>query len=136
MTFSRFFLLSALVIAAGCAEESRAPEATNTTAAEPAVSAQSQAESWREQRLVLGRETYAQACASCHEESGGDAPATGDREAWSGRSTLWSVVLQEHAAAGYLDMPARGGQENLTDEAVEAAVEYMMGITFPELPMD
>jgi len=92
--------------------------------------------SWRTRYLELGRETYEWACASCHDEGEDDAPIKGDRESWSDRSPLWSAVLLEHAKNGYLDMPTKGGEEHLSDRAVEAASEYMLYETFPELPRD
>jgi len=92
--------------------------------------------SWREDYLALGKETYERACASCHDSGEQGAPVTGKREQWEGRSDLWQAVLFEHAKSGYLDMPGRGGQPDLTDEAVEAAAEYMLGLTYPELPKD
>ena len=91
---------------------------------------------WRERYLALGRETYEQVCASCHDENEDGAPAKGDRESWSNRSPLWAAVLFEHAKNGYLDMPAKGGHPELTERAVEAAGEYMLSETFPELPRD
>ncbi len=94
------------------------------------------APSWREQRVELGMETYRIACASCHDTGEGGAPVTGKREDWSGRSDMWQAVLFEHARAGYFDMPGKGGRRDLSDEAVEAATEYMLEKTFPELPKD
>ena len=49
---------------------------------------------------------------------------------------MWQAVLFEHARAGYFDMPGKGGRRDLSDEAVEAATEYMLEKTFPELPKD
>jgi cytochrome c5 len=49
---------------------------------------------------------------------------------------MWQAVLFNHAKAGYLDMPEKGGAAELSDEAVEAAAEYMLSLTFPELPTD
>ncbi len=95
-----------------------------------------QAKDWRESHAVAGKETYETACASCHDRGEGDAPAIGDKSAWSDRSGLWVAVLSEHASAGYLDMPEKGGHGELTDESVAAAVEYMMMKTFPEKPVD
>lgn len=89
---------------------------------------------WRERYLELGRETYKFACASCHDKGKDAAPVIGDRESWSNRSPLWSAVLFEHAKNGYMDMPAGGGHPELTERAVEAAGEYMLSETFPELP--
>jgi cytochrome c5 len=91
---------------------------------------------WREDRLALGKATYASACASCHEAGEGGAPRPGRREDWSDRSDMWQAVLFNHAKSGYLQMPGKGGQPELSDAAVEAAAEYMLGLTFPEKPLD
>jgi len=91
---------------------------------------------WREDRMALGKDTYEFACASCHETGDRGAPKTGDRDQWEERSDMWQAVLFKHAKSGYLEMPGKGGREGLTDEAVEAATEYMMVRTFPELPRD
>jgi cytochrome c5 len=92
--------------------------------------------SWRARYLALGQETYVNACAFCHDEGKDGAPVKGDRETWSNRSPLWSAVLLEHAKGGYLQMPVKGGQIELSDRAIEAAGEYMLNETFPELPRD
>jgi len=92
--------------------------------------------SWMARYLALGQETYLAACASCHDEGKDGAPVKGDRETWSNRSPLWSAMLLEHAKDGYLQMPAKGGQNELSGRAVEAAGEYMLNETFPELPRD
>ena len=92
--------------------------------------------SWRSRYLELGRETYQVACASCHDEGNETAPALGDRDAWSTRSPLWAAILLEHAKSGYLNMPAKGGQPQSTERAVEAAGEFMLCETFPELLRD
>jgi cytochrome c5 len=104
------------------------------TVAEPA--AREVQPDWRTDRQALGESTYAAACASCHEAGEGNAPRTGVREDWAERSDLWQAVLFNHAKAGYLEMPGKGGQPELSDQAVEAAAEYMLGLTFPELPRD
>ena len=93
-------------------------------------------ENWRDRYLMLGKETYERACAACHDDGENGAPAIRIRADWSDRSPLWSAVLLEHAKSGYLEMPARGGHPDLTDLAVEAAGEYMLGETFPELLVD
>jgi cytochrome c oxidase cbb3-type subunit 3 len=94
------------------------------------------AESWRESRLLAGQEIYQDVCASCHARGEGDAPAVGDRDAWSGRSDLWTAVLAGHASSGYFDMPEKGGHGELTDDEVAAATEYILMKTFPEKPRD
>lgn len=114
-----------------CSGESEAPVATVETTEKTA-----RAESWREDQLLEGQETYEAACASCHDTGEGGAPVTGDAADWSKRSDLWVAVLSDHASKGYLDMPGKGGREDLSEESVDAAVEYMLQKTFPELPRD
>ena len=125
-----FFLILGLAFVVSCSPggEDSTPSAT---AAEGV-----HAESWRESRMLAGQEVYEDVCASCHAQGEGDAPATGDRDAWSGRSDLWTAILSEHAAAGYLDMPEKGGHGELSDDEVSAAVEYMLQKTYPERPRD
>lgn len=124
-------LLTGIVFLSACAVERESPPVQASPGKE-----QRSASSWPESNLLLGKETYERSCASCHGEGVDGAPAIGERDAWSDRSPLWSAVLLEHAKSGYLDMPARGGHPELTERAVEAAGEYMLGETFPELPVD
>lgn len=130
MSSERWLLLGAcLVCLVGCSPDSEEPK--------PIVETQSvQAESWREGQMLAGQATYEAACAVCHAQGLDNAPAVGDREAWSGRSDLWIAVLAEHANDGYLEMPEKGGHGELTEEAVNAASEYMLFKTFPERPRD
>lgn len=92
--------------------------------------------SWRARYLALGKDVFDWHCAHCHANPKEDAPQMGAKEDWSNRSPLWSAVLLEHADQGYMDMPAKGANPLLSDRAVEAAGEYMLGETFPELPAD
>jgi len=85
---------------------------------------------------LTGQAAYELACASCHEEGVDGAPQTGDPEAWAGRSMLWEAVLFKHANEGYLDMPAKGGDPTLDEATVERAAEYMLTLTFPDVPKD
>jgi len=124
-----FYLVGGLVFLVGCSQGSE-------ESIPAAVSDGVHAESWREGRMLAGKEAYESACAGCHDAGEGDAPALGDREAWSGRSDLWTAVLSGHATAGYLDMPEKGGHGELSDDDVSAAVEYMLQKTFPERPRD
>ena len=85
---------------------------------------------------LTGEQAYEQACARCHDEGTDGAPVTGDSDAWAGRSMLWEAVLFEHAKEGYLEMPAKGGDESLDDTTVERAAEYMLSVTFPAVLKD
>ena len=92
--------------------------------------------SWREEHLALGKKTYESVCASCHDSGEQGAPRIGVPEDWSERSDMWEAVLLPHARAGYLEMPGKGGHPELTDAEVDAAAEYMLGRTLPNLPRD
>ncbi|NNF52138.1 MAG: hypothetical protein HKN59_06840 [Gammaproteobacteria bacterium] len=85
---------------------------------------------------VAGKKAYDQACAACHESGLDGAPRTDHPEDWVGRSRLWQAVLYEHANKGYMDMPAKGGDDRLNDAVVAAAAEYMLERTHPDLPVD
>ncbi len=79
--------------------------------------------------LDMGQAIYQQACAVCHATGVAEAPIPGDATAWSerlnaGRSTLIASVLNGKGV-----MPAKGGQSQLSDEDVAAAVDYMISIS-------
>lgn len=85
---------------------------------------------------VSGLAAYEMACASCHESGADGAPLTGDAAAWAERSPMWQAVLANHASSGYMDMPAGGGTPELSDAVIARAVDYMLSVTYPELPPD
>ena len=131
-SMNNWVLMTAMVILMACSAGSD----ESTTSGELPVCKDYPEGSWRARYLELGRETYEKACASCHDEGQEGAPARGDRDSWANRSPLWAAVLLEHAKSGYLDMPSKGGQVELSDRAVEAAGEYLLSETFPEMPRD
>jgi cytochrome c5 len=88
------------------------------------------------ERLEEGRAAFDKHCKACHENTEAKAPTAGDADDWKNRSQLWQAVLFEHAEKGYLEMPPRGGAMDATDYEVEAAAEYMLTITHPDLPHD
>ena len=116
--------LALLVLIAGC----------SSTAPEPISMERMTADG--EEITSTGESAYLEYCAGCHETGMLGAPVVGEPDSWSGRSTLWQAVLMEHAKEGYYDMPARGSRPDLSDEAVNAAVEYMLSVTFPNRPPD
>jgi cytochrome c5 len=83
-----------------------------------------------------GEAAYRQNCARCHETGEQGAPRTGYPDDWEVRSSLWQAVLMEHAKKGFYDMPARGGNTDLPDDVVNAAAQYMLEQTFPNMPKD
>jgi len=87
-------------------------------------------------RMEDGRKAYDAGCAKCHKHGSLGAPVTSKPEDWADRSDLWEGVLFEHASKGYIDMPAKGGDQGVSDYDLEAAAEYMLTITYPEMPAD
>lgn len=81
--------------------------------------------------LSQGRELWLQNCESCHGYGIADAPVPMNPEEWKFRLSKGEQVLYENAINGYIGpdysmMPARGGNENLGDEEVRLAVDYMV----------
>ncbi|REC94937.1 c-type cytochrome [Kushneria indalinina] len=70
-----------------------------------------------------GRQIYDDNCASCHD--GGRGPQRG-AERWQSRLDEGSETLYTHAIEGFRGMPARGGNEDLSDEEVKAGVDYLV----------
>lgn len=75
-----------------------------------------------------GQATYQEACASCHESGLLGAPKPADRASWTKRLEQPTTTLEQHAIKGLNAMPAKGGRNDLSDEAVIAAVRYMLGV--------
>lgn len=75
-----------------------------------------------------GKGTYDSACASCHTSGVAGAPKLGDKAAWAkriaqGTSKLYEVALKGKPGTAML---AKGGQAGLKDDAVKAAVDFMV----------
>jgi cytochrome c5 len=77
-----------------------------------------------------GKATYDLACTACHTGGIAGAPKTGDKVAWADRIKQGNGTLYDHAIKGYQGkagvMPAKGGNTSLSDDAVKAAVDYMV----------
>ena len=82
--------------------------------------------------LAGGRAVWGENCQNCH---GGDkltgAPKITSAKKWRKRIDQGLPVLFQRAREGFLgptykEMPARGGNPDLTDEQVEAAVAFMV----------
>ena len=73
-----------------------------------------------------GEATYQQACAVCHAAGIGDAPIPGDKGAWSERIAKGRAALVSSALSGIGIMPPKGGQSQLSDDAVAAAVDFII----------
>lgn len=77
-----------------------------------------------------GKSIYESACVACHGAGLAGAPKVGDQAAWAARIAQGTATLEQHAIAGYQGsagfMPAKGGRMDLSDDAVKAAVGYMV----------
>lgn len=83
------------------------------------------------QSINKGRAIWLQNCEGCHGYGIADAPVPMRPEEWRFRLAKGKEVLYQHAINGYIGpdysmMPARGGNENLNDEQVKQAVDYML----------
>ncbi len=72
-----------------------------------------------------GKQTYDTVCFACHAAGVMNAPKFGDKDLWAPRLAQGRDMLYEHALKGFKQMPARGGNAALSDDAVKAAVDYM-----------
>lgn len=70
--------------------------------------------------------TYDTACAMCHAAGVAGAPKLGDKGLWAARIATGKDALYASALKGKGAMPAKGGNAGLTDDAVKAAVDFMI----------
>ncbi len=83
------------------------------------------------ERLALGRSIWTENCAACHAYGVAGAPLATDAGVWEPRVAQGRDVLYQHALEGFYGpgdtmMPARGGNDALSDTEVTAAVDYMV----------
>lgn len=72
-----------------------------------------------------GSVVFSEACASCHASGALGAPKFGNRADWAPRIKQGYDTLIKHAVEGIRQMPARGGNPDLSDIEVARAVAYM-----------
>lgn len=81
--------------------------------------------------LKFGRHIWINNCEGCHGYGIADAPIPMRTQDWKHRVAKGRTLLYQHAIDGFIGedysaMPARGGNEELNDEHVKAAVDYML----------
>lgn len=81
---------------------------------------------------MSGESVYQSSCLVCHDAGVAGAPKYGDTAAWETRLAQGIEVLYDHAINGFNAMPAKGGNTTLSDQAVKAAVDYMLGQEAPD----
>jgi len=78
-------------------------------------------------RVALsGEQVYVQVCKACHEAGIAGAHKFGDKAPWSKVIAQGDKLTYEHAIKGIRAMPAKGGNPDLTDVEVQAAVVHMV----------
>ena len=79
---------------------------------------------------LSGKDVYSSACFACHGTGAAGAPKVGDKAVWSARIGQGNDKLYSNAINGFTGgsgvMPAKGGRADLSDDAVKAAVKYMV----------
>jgi cytochrome c5 len=79
---------------------------------------------------LSGPQVFNNTCNACHGTGIAGAPKVGDKAAWAPRIAQGIATLRKHALEGFQGktgvMPAKGGAVNLSDDEVDAAVEYMV----------
>ena len=73
-----------------------------------------------------GKAAFDSACTACHTAGVAGAPKLGDKAAWSARLAQGKPALYTSALKGKGAMPAKGGNASLSDDAVKAAVDFML----------
>jgi cytochrome c5 len=72
-----------------------------------------------------GEEVYKQICQACHATGVLNAPKTGDKAAWAKPISTGLEAVAANAIKGVRQMPARGGNPELSDLEVKSAIVYM-----------
>ena len=78
-----------------------------------------------------GKDTYETYCAGCHASGAGGAPKFGDSNAWDPLIKQGLNTLYKNAINGIGAMPAKGTCATCSDQAIQAAVQYMVNQSKP-----
>jgi c(7)-type cytochrome triheme protein len=78
-------------------------------------------------RGAVGKGVYEKSCTLCHAGGLAGAPKLGDAKDWAARLKTGAASLYRNALEGTpRGMPGKGGNLNLSDAEVRAAVDYMV----------
>ncbi len=108
---------AAAAVAPAMAEAPAVPQ--EATAATPAAEASPS-------DVSKGKTVYATACFACHDTGAAGAPKKGDKAAWAPRIAQGMETLFASSINGKGAMPPKGGQVQLPDDDIKAAVSYMV----------
>ncbi|MGD8644299.1 MAG: c-type cytochrome [Chromatiales bacterium] len=76
--------------------------------------------------VQTAEQIYTNVCADCHDGGALGSPAFGVQADWGARIAQGMETLVEHAINGIGKMPARGGDDSLSDEDIQKTVQYMV----------
>lgn len=81
--------------------------------------------------LEQNKQVWLQNCEGCHGWGVADAPIPMNADEWRHRVIKDKETLYDHAINGFFGpddamMPPKGGNDDLSDEEVKAAVDYML----------
>ena len=84
-------------------------------------------------QLTHGRVVWLANCEGCHGYGTAGAPVPMSPDDWRARLQKPQTILYRHAIDGFFGpddtmMPARGGNDSLSDTDVRAAVDYMTAL--------
>jgi cytochrome c oxidase subunit 2 len=100
--------------------------AANAAGAGPAAAAGAAAPAGGKSAANAGKTTFDGVCTACHTTGVAGAPKVGDKAAWAPRIAQGKDALYKSALHGKNAMPPKGGNATLPDDAVKAAVDYMV----------
>jgi cytochrome c5 len=75
-----------------------------------------------------GKKIFESNCVACHGAGIAGAPKAGDKAAWAPRLKAGMDALYESALKGKNAMPPKGGNKELADAEVKAAVDYIASL--------
>jgi cytochrome c5 len=75
--------------------------------------------------LAQGKAVYEKNCVTCHATGVAGAPKFGDKAAWKEHIAAGLEHMAEIVIHGVGAMPPRGGNPNLSDAEIHAAVAYI-----------
>jgi len=83
--------------------------------------------------LITGKNIWLDSCEGCHAYGIADSPNPLVPRDWQHRISKDITILYEHAINGFFGpddsmMPARGGNNSLSDQEVKLAVDYMVAL--------
>ena len=76
--------------------------------------------------IIAGETVFNQTCKVCHASGINGAPIVGNQKMWQARAARGIDTLVEHATQGFGLMPAKGGNEALSDAEIRQAVKYFL----------